>query len=259
MQSGEFLCKWLGSTWDPVSGPGEHQDRPNKTMRRGSHHLQQFATIKLSIWWRDMDDHNCQPESREKCWQLGVRRFILTLNTSSRHTRRNTWRICSSGPRQDVEINTSQCWHLQALYTLSPAQSQCRRKCSSSLNQIGSTPSNWSPFFPKINTSGGCRKWMTDVFLTCWLYLIMNFLLLCRHDGLIRKLTAAKKWQEELRSVTNGPRYRQQPVGIVNTKAPWCLHPNRRVISPVFTFPTEMIYENYKNSKLIVTMRGDTN
>ena len=42
----------------------------------------------------------------------------------------------------------------------------------------------------KINEA---RKRLTDIFLNCWLDLIMNFLLLTRHDILIMKLTAAKK------------------------------------------------------------------
>ena len=149
MQSGEFLCKWLGSILKRLQTQYLDQAEENTSIVPTKQWGEVPITCRNSqqlncrsdqdIW----SNHNCQPESREKCWQLGVRRFILTLNTSSRHTRRNTWRICSLGPRQDVEINTSQCWHLQALYTLSLAHSQCRRKCSSSLNEIGSTPSNW--------------------------------------------------------------------------------------------------------------------
>ena len=45
-------------------------------------------------------------------------------------------------------------------------------------------------FVVKINEA---RKRLTDIFLNCWLDLIMNFLLLTRHDILIMKLTAAKK------------------------------------------------------------------
>ena len=37
------------------------------------------------------------------------------------------------------------------------------------------------------------RKCETDISLNCWFDLIMNFLLLLRHDILIMKLTAAKK------------------------------------------------------------------